>query len=172
MEKLDFALLVLGIIFIFVLGFVVSDFYFKDKTNASIQVNNAQNNPDKPMKNNNVSISLGSDVDSCINNTKDNPQCKDCCDCLAGVDSETRTACRDSCAVHDFSKNYDIISIDVPSILGKDGNYSVCVAKGSLECKTCCENQIVLQCGDYQYCRTACNNAFGDAKHNISATTT
>lgn len=62
--------------------------------------------------------------DSCINHTKDNPQCKDWCDCLAGTNSQTRTDCRDTCAVHDFSKNSNITSISVPSLSGPDGNYS------------------------------------------------
>ncbi len=102
----------------------------------------------------------------CINNTKDNPECKDCCDCLIGADSKARTMCRDTCAIHDFSKNSNFITVSAPSVLGPDGDYSVCVEKGSSnECKVCCENSIGLQCGDYRYCRTACNDKFGDTQN-------
>lgn len=108
-------------------------------------------------------------LNSCIENTRDNPQCKDCCDCLAGVDSKTRTSCRDTCATHDFSKNSNFITVDAPSTLGPNGDYSICVAKAnSAECKYCCENTIGISCGDYRFCRTACNNQFGDAKQNNS----
>jgi hypothetical protein len=99
--------------------------------------------------------------ESCIDNTKDEPECKDCCDCLDG-DSAERTTCRDECAVSDFSLNSDFITFDVPSVLGLDGDYSECVAlSGEQECKICCEDSMELQCGDYRHCRTACNEAFG-----------
>jgi hypothetical protein len=168
MEKLDLTLIILLIIFVFTLGFVVNNLYFNDK-DPSAKSNTSVDNPAKNT--NNSSISLDASFDSCINQTKDNPQCKDCCDCLSNSTSSERTACRDTCALHDFSENSNIISITVPSILGKEGNYSQCVAKGSIECKNCCENEIGLSCGDYQYCRTACNNAFGDPKHNLTAST-
>lgn len=176
MGKLDIVLIGLALIFVFMLGFVVNDLYFQDNIKNPSNINASMNIPQKStsdnsnqVKNNNSqAISLGTSVGSCVNNTKDNSQCKDCCDCLSGVDSATRTSCRDTCAVHDFSTNNNVIIITVPSVLGKEGDYSVCVSKGSAECKTCCESQIGLSCGDYQYCRTACNNAFGDAKHNIS----
>jgi hypothetical protein len=173
MEKLDIALISLAVIFVFMLGFVVNNLYFNDRANEANKINAPSNEPktNPPVKNTTQAISLGTDISSCINNTEDNPQCKDCCDCLSGIDGETRTACRDTCAVHDFSKNTNLITITVPSILGLNGDYSQCVAKGATECKTCCESSIGLSCGDYQYCRTACNNAFGDAKHNISAST-
>lgn len=173
MEKLDIVLISLAVIFIFMLGFVANNLYFNDKGESLNKISNPSDERQtntQSAKNTTQSISLGTDLNSCINNTKDNPQCKDCCDCLSGVDSSTRTACRDTCAVHDFSKNINLITISVPSVFGKEGDYSECVAKGATECKTCCENQIGLVCGDYQYCRTACNNAFGDAKHNITAT--
>ncbi len=103
-----------------------------------------------------------STYESCISNTEDSPGCKDCCDCLDTDDGAVRTACRDECAVHDFSENSDFITIDVPSSLGESGDYSECVALGGeQECKSCCEGSMGLQCGDYRHCRTACNEVFG-----------
>ncbi|MEI6650288.1 MAG: hypothetical protein WCL23_02505 [Candidatus Moraniibacteriota bacterium] len=100
--------------------------------------------------------------DSCINKTTDNPQCKDCCDCLSGTDSATRTACRNTCAMHDFGTNSDFITVTSPSTLGEKGDYLTCTKEASSgECKTCCENSMGLQCGDYRFCRTACNTKFG-----------
>lgn len=100
--------------------------------------------------------------DFCINKTKDNPQCKDCCDCLSGADSATRTSCRNTCATHDFSTNSNFITTTSPSVLGEKGDYSTCTNQASSgECKTCCENSMGLQCGDYRFCRTACNTKFG-----------
>lgn len=170
-EKTNIIISCLSIIFILVLGFVVFDLYFRDKHVSSVEPKEIPQQPPAKQTSSNGALSNMSNFtsDSCIKNTKDNAQCKDCCDCLIGVDSTIRTSCRDTCAVNDFSKNSNILTITVPSLLGKEGNYSVCVAKGSTDCKTCCENQIGLQCGDYQYCRTACNNAFGDLKHNITA---
>lgn len=111
-------------------------------------------------------VAKGIDFNSCINNTKDNPQCKDCCDCLAGIEGNTRTSCRDTCAAHDFSKNSDFIIFEAPSTLGANGDYSECVEKeSSSECKSCCEGSMGLQCGDYRFCRTACNEKFGDSKN-------
>jgi hypothetical protein len=111
----------------------------------------------------NTSVSADiSEYASCINNTTDAPECKDCCDCLEDSDGDTRTACRDTCAVHDFSGNSDFITVVAPSTLGATGDYSECVAEGSSgDCKACCEGSLGLMCGDYQYCRTACNEAFG-----------
>ena len=100
--------------------------------------------------------------DSCINKTKDNPECKDCCDCLSGADSATRTTCRNTCATHDFSTYSNFITTTSPSVLGEKGDYSTCTNKASSgECKTCCEGSMNLQCGDYRFCRTACNTKFG-----------
>lgn len=125
--------------------------------------NQPQANNQQPQ-NNKQNVSLSDSALNCVDHTKDNPQCKDCCDCLADADGSMRTACRDTCAVHDFSQNSDFITVTAPSILGKNGDYSQCVAKASSgECKDCCEGSLGLQCGDYQYCRTACNNKFGNA---------
>lgn len=106
---------------------------------------------------------------SCINNTKDNPECKDCCDCLGDTDSDTRKSCRDICATHNFSLNSWFIQVTFPSILGASGDYSVCLQNTNAnECKICCENTMWLQCGDYRFCRTVCDNTF-DGKKNINA---
>lgn len=107
-----------------------------------------------------TTLPLGSS--SCINNTKDNPQCKDCCDCLSGADSAGRTACRNTCATHDFSQNSNYITVTAPSILGRTGDYSAALTQSTADsCKTYCENAMSLKCGDYQYCRMACDNKWG-----------
>ena len=67
--------------------------------------------------------------ESCINNTVDGPQCKDCCDCLDNPGE--RKGCRDACAEEDFSDNSDFITVDPPSVLGPDGDYSAAVETGS-----------------------------------------
>ena len=188
MNKLNIVLISLIIVFFLVLSFVVYDIYLKKTIvkqdsllNSTIQGKKQHNDSNNQNPNNNehdtnnpatkvISDFSKLNFDTCINNTKDNPQCKDCCDCLNGTDSKTRTFCRDTCAAHDFSKNSNIITITVPSILGKDADYSQCVNEGNSMCKTCCENEIGLVCGDYQYCRTACNLKFGDPKHNITST--
>jgi len=95
----------------------------------------------------------------CIENTKDLGSSKDCCDCLA-ADGSVRKACRDFAATYDYSKNTVIKTFEIPSKLGRSGDYSACTASGDQDsCKQCCESSATgLACGDYQYCRTACNN--------------
>ncbi len=101
------------------------------------------------------------DYSSCLNNTKDDPACKDCCDCLDG-DANARKSCRDECAVHDFSHNTDFITVNAPSQLGPDGDYSLCTAGGTEPaCKDCCDGSSELLCGDRRYCRDTCNELFG-----------
>jgi hypothetical protein len=120
--------------------------------------------PSVQTKNTNTTASttLPTDASSCINNTKDNPQCKDCCDCISGSDSATRTSCRNTCATHDFTKNTNITTITVPSVLGKNGDYSKALTQSTVNaCKVYCENSMALQCGDYQHCRMACDNKWG-----------
>ena len=154
MRKTNIALITITIVTLFILS-GCSTF---DKKINTVNTNTSSN-------------VVTTNFDSCISNTKDNPQCKDCCDCLAGADTKMRTSCRDTCATHDFSKNSNFITVDAPSIKGASGDYSECVNKGASECKFCCENSIGLTCGDYRFCRTACNDAFGDVKHNITAKT-
>ncbi len=92
----------------------------------------------------------------CLNNTHHEGECKDCCDCL-DADAETRRGCRDECVTHDFSLNFDFITFDPLSILGPDGDYSVCTDAGDESaCKTCCDGSEELACGDRRFCRDAC----------------
>lgn len=99
------------------------------------------------------------EYDACIDNTRDDAACKDCCDCL-DADGETRKACRDSCPTHDFSLNTDFITVDAPSTLGPEGDYSACVEAGSEQaCKECCDASSEFECGDRRFCRDACNAA-------------
>jgi hypothetical protein len=94
--------------------------------------------------------------ETCIAHTVNNPECKDCCDMLE-TDGQTRKACRDACAVHDFSQNTWFIPVDVVSVLGPEGDYSICTA-GTDEraCKNCCDSSGDLAGGDRRYCRNAC----------------
>jgi len=138
----------------------------KDRVQTNNEEKNNNQEPNNSDQNSNTQSNLVStDFDSCIYNTKDSPECKDCCDCLSDSDGDTRTSCRDTCATHDFSENSDFITLTVPSKFGANGDYSECVEKGSSsECKSCCEDSSVFECGDFRHCRTACNNAFGDSK--------
>ena len=94
--------------------------------------------------------------ETCIAHTVDDPECKDCCDMLE-ADGQTRKECRDTCAVHDFGQNTQFIPVDVVSILGPEGDYSMCTT-GSDEqtCKNCCDSSDDLAGGDRQFCRNAC----------------
>lgn len=110
----------------------------------------------------NTAIASGElNFDSCIDNTIDEPQCKDCCDCLD--DPDERQSCRDTCAVIDFSdNNIDFITVNVPSILGPEGDYSTALEAGSeTAAKAYCDQSDDLACGDRRYCRDAVNAAFG-----------
>ena len=99
--------------------------------------------------------------ESCINQTVDEPQCKDCCDCLDNPGE--RKDCRDACVVEDFSDNSNFITVDPPSVLGPDGDYSAAVETGSEQaCKVYCDESELLACGDRRYCRDACNAAFDE----------
>ena len=93
---------------------------------------------------------------ACLNRTADNAACKDCCDCL-DADPGVRKVCRDACPAHDFSQNKETNTVAVPSILGREGDYSACTAASSEQaCKQCCESSTAYVCGDRQFCRTAC----------------
>ncbi len=97
--------------------------------------------------------------DICLNNTGSEADCKDCCDCLD--DAGERQSCRDSCILEDFSDNTNLITVDAPSVLGPDGDYSEAVGAGNEgDCKTYCDESDDLSCGDRRYCRDACNAAF------------
>jgi len=97
---------------------------------------------------------------TCLNNTSDEGQCKDCCDCLSD-DADAIKSCRDSCATQDFSQNSDFIAVDAPSLLGQNGDYSDFLTTGSEQaCKLACDSSSVLACGDKRYCRDACNTSY------------
>lgn len=94
---------------------------------------------------------------TCIENTKDLAASKDCCDCLSG-DASAHKACRDFAATYDFSKNTVFKTFEIPSTLGQSGDYSSCTASGNQQqCKQCCENTGKFVCGDFRFCRTACD---------------
>ena len=98
-------------------------------------------------------------VKTCATKTINESQCKTCCDCL-NADAATRRSCRDACAVRDFSLNSDFITVDAPSVLGPDGDYSAALDAGSERaCKEYCDGSDELDCGDRHYCRDACNAA-------------
>ena len=100
--------------------------------------------------------------DACVNNTRDEAECKDCCDSL-DADGTARKACRDECPNHDFAQNTDFITIDVLSSLGPEGDYSACTTAGDERtCKECCDGSPDLQAGDRRFCRDACAAASGD----------
>jgi hypothetical protein len=93
----------------------------------------------------------------CINRTRNNPECKDCCDCLEG-DANKRKSCRDACAIHDFGLNTNFITISPVSVPGTHGDYSICSANSTVQiCKDCCDGSSVFSCGDRRFCRDACN---------------
>lgn len=101
----------------------------------------------------------GTTASGCLNKTSSESQCKDCCDCRE-VDAATRRSCRDACTVHEFSLNADSISVDDPSKLGLDGDYSAALKAGNEQsCKEYCDGSNDLACGDRHYCRDACNAA-------------
>ena len=120
------------------------------KSGKNKQTNSPANKADR-----NVSYSSYS---TCIENTKDLPSSKDCCDCLS-ADIATRKACRDFAATYDFTKNTAFKTFEIPSKLGQNGDYSKFTASGNQQqCKQACESTSSgLVCGDYRYCRTACD---------------
>ncbi len=176
---------VLSIIFILVLGGMIWDIYGKkmfptaqSKTTqvvttisptpmVSTETKRNQNNATPGQKpatktnggntqNTSIAYSLYS---TCLENTKDESASKDCCDCLSG-DASLHKACRDAAATYDFSKNTTFKTFTIPTTLGRNGDYSKFTSSGNQQqCKQACESASSgLACGDYQYCRTACNN--------------
>lgn len=92
----------------------------------------------------------------CLNNTRHEGECKDCCDSL-DADGAARKACRDECPAHDFAQNTEFITVDAPSSLGPGGDYSICTLTGDERtCKDCCDSSPELQSGDRRFCRDAC----------------
>jgi hypothetical protein len=176
---------VLSIIFVLVLGGMLMDVYGKNlfpttqpqttQVNESVSptpmvsagtktIQNNATSKQKPVtktpggntQDSSIAYSLYS---TCLENTKDEPASKNCCDCLSG-DAALHKACRDAAATYDFSKNTTFKTFTIPSTLGRNGDYSKFTASGNQQqCKQACESASSgLACGDYQYCRTACNN--------------
>lgn len=108
-----------------------------------------------------LASTAGLTQDTCLGHTRDNPECKGCCDSL-DTGANGRTTCRDACAVYDFSQNTDFIIMTVDSVLGPQGDYSFCTAADSEQgCKLCCDGSADLHSGDRRFCRDACNAKFG-----------
>lgn len=94
---------------------------------------------------------------NCLKYAKDNRSSKDCCDCLP-VNERIRKICRDATNNYNFSKNNKIETFDILSLLGVNGDYSACSSSGNKdECKKCCDSSKQYACGDFKYCRSACN---------------
>ncbi len=122
------------------------------------------NTPLKPSGNTTASITKPSSsvayssYGTCIENAKDLGSSKDCCDCLS-ADVSVRKACRDFAATYDFTKNTTIKTFTIPSSLGRTGNYTAYTSSATQqECKQKCDSSTTLQCGDFQFCRTACDS--------------
>jgi Spy/CpxP family protein refolding chaperone len=97
----------------------------------------------------------------CLNNTRSEAECKDCCDSL-DADGTARKACRDACPTHDYAQNTSFITVEAPSILGPGGDYAMCSAAGTEQtCKACCDGSPDLQSGDRRFCRDACAASSG-----------
>lgn len=114
-------------------------------------------NADPKNGNLNITGNFTAESVTCILQTKNNAECKDCCDCLEG-NATTRKNCRDACFTHDFSLNTNFITVSPLSVLGPQGDYSVCAGAGSEQaCKECCDGSSSLSCGDRRFCRDVCN---------------
>ncbi len=91
----------------------------------------------------------------CLQHTASAAECKDCCDCLP-VDCLQAKECRDQCPLQDYSKNTEIIELEIPTGPGAQGDYSACTGLPTeQECKECCCADAIV-CGDRKYCRNAC----------------
>ncbi len=96
------------------------------------------------------------EITQCLNHTRQEGECKDCCDSLS-VDGSARKACRDECPQHDFTQNTNFITVNAPSSLGPTGDYSACtLTDNERTCKDCCDSSADLQAGDRRFCRDAC----------------
>lgn len=119
-------------------------------------------NTNQPRSTNNNSSTINSNTSfapysTCLEHTRDLAASKDCCDCM-DADVSVRKACRDAAATYDFRKNTLFQEFTIPSTLGPTGDYSVCTSNGTQDqCKQCCDTSTQFACGDFQYCRTACD---------------
>jgi hypothetical protein len=128
------------------------------RTNASFPMNPISHSGNNVPINQDSYLASDSTIsyDSCIMHTKNNPECKDCCDCLEG-NATTRKTCRDACNSQNFSQNTDFIPIRPVSLSGPNGNYSACTASGTEQaCKAFCDGSSAVSCGNRRFCRDAC----------------
>lgn len=167
-KKEKIIVIILGIIFLLVLIGALYDIYGTKILGNNIQTAPILGNITDNQKGQNVknikspktdNIVEYSSYSTCLENTKDGPNAKNCCDCL-DADVSVRKACRDATVSYDFSKNTVFKTFEIPSTLGRNGDYSSYTVSGNQqECKQKCESLTsTLVCGDFQYCRTACNN--------------
>ncbi len=92
----------------------------------------------------------------CIENTIDEVDCLNCCDCL-GFDCTLRSDCRSQCLLRDFTKNSNFIEFEVVEGRGVYGDYNTCYMRGEeTACKSCCDCAILFPCGDNKFCRDGC----------------
>jgi len=107
----------------------------QDNKQAATSTNSDTKKNPAPKTESNVAYASYS---TCLENTKDLPASKDCCDCLSG-DASVHKACRDAAATYDFSKNTTFKQFTIPSKLGRNGDYSVFTASGNQQqCKQAC----------------------------------
>ena len=128
---------------------------------TATSVNEASLAPDEPVSS---AVETTYTADVCLNNTRNDGKCKDCCDSL-DANGAARKACRDECPTHDFAQNTDFITVNAPSILGPEGDYPLCTMAGDERtCKDCCDGSPDLQAGDRRFCRDACAQSSGGGK--------
>jgi hypothetical protein len=107
---------------------------------------------------------LSTDTDSdtlaaekCVNNTRDEAECSNCCRCLQ-AECQVKLSCMESCVGHLYQNNDDFIDLEMPTELGPDGNYLGCTLRGETPaCKECCRCDANLLCGDMLHCEAACD---------------
>jgi len=163
------SIVLIGVVLLLFIISIFYNFYEKKYSNNKTETGGIINDKkDNNKKKENIStIGKNSETEKviafssysiCLENTKDGPNAKDCCDCL-DVDLSIRKACRDATVNYDFSENTVFKSFEIPSTLGADGDYSAYTISGDQQkCKEKCEaTTTTLVCGDFQYCRTACN---------------
>jgi gluconolactonase len=95
-------------------------------------------------------------VADCLEHTRNEGECKDCCDCLEAACASV-VSCRDQCPTRNFAQNSGFITVSAPSVLGPTGDYSACTSAATEpECKACCDCEDRFACGDQRFCRDAC----------------
>ena len=62
--------------------------------------------------------------------------------------------------------NTNLITLDVPSIIGAEGDYSIAIGQGNeQDCKAYCDGSEDLVCGDRRFCRDSCNAHFSGSNN-------